>query len=495
VIKSRRRSAVAETPDLQLGQTIAGYRVERLIGSGGMGVVYEATQLSLKRRVALKVIAGGVPVDATLLGRFRREGELQAIIDHPHILPVYEAGEDQGRLFIAMRLVPGPTLKTLSAGRSLEPAETLRILGDIAGALDAAHAAGLIHRDVKPQNILLAPGGHAYLADFGLSRSRGDQTLTRAGQLLGSLNYIPPEQIRGERVDAAADIYAFTCVLYECLVGLVPFPRDSDAAVLHAHEEDPPPKPSEIRPEFPPALDEVIAHGMAKDPADRPASASALITAARPALGAEANAHATVAQGADADASEPTLVRTPPSAKPAHVQRSASVRTRLPRWIAVTAAAVALLAGIAAGYLVVREPTHAAPPPKTVTASSADGGYAKRVTEAFASLAASSAASRSNLVKGGTEKRQARLLEDIAGLYREARQAIGSAHPPTSARASNTSLEQALAGMAGAYSDLASAARRGNRSLYNKRKAAVARADARLAAATSRLAKAGYSVQ
>src|SRR3954449_1111927 len=159
MIVHRRRGATSDGPaGLRRGDTLAGYRIERVLGTGGMGAVYEATQQSLRRSVALKVIAPRAPIDTTLRNRFRREGPLQAVIEHPHILPVYEAGESHGRLFIAMRLVRGPTLKAIGAGRGLDPRRSMRILGDVAHALDAAHRAGLVHRDVKPQNILVDRG-------------------------------------------------------------------------------------------------------------------------------------------------------------------------------------------------------------------------------------------------------------------------------------------------------------------------------------------------
>src|SRR3954453_2791338 len=318
IINRRRESVDVATDELAPGTTIAGYRVERLLGSGGLGTVYEATQLSLKRRVALKVIAPAVAADETLRRRFRREGELQAVIDHPHVLPIYEAGEAGGRLFIAMRLVRGETLKSLATSRSLPFGAMLRILGDIAGALDSAHAAGLVHRDVKPQNILVEAGGHADLADFGLSRSRSDETLTRSGQLLGSVGYICPEIVRGERVTAAADIYSFACVIYECLVGLVPYPRESDHAVLHAHVWDPIPRPTDIRPELPPAVDDVAAAGMAKHPEERPSTAREIVRALAAALGYPAEAEDEELATLPVLEHEPetdTLVR-PPAAPP-----------------------------------------------------------------------------------------------------------------------------------------------------------------------------------
>src|SRR3954469_9691240 len=245
-----------------------------------MGVVYEARQLALGRKVALKILAGTLGMDPSFKQRFRNEGRIQAAIDHPHIVTVFEAGEWDDSLFIAMRLVRGPNLRERSIARELEGARTLRILRPIAEALDAAHEAGLIHRDIKPQNILVGGRDHAYLADFGLTKAAGEKGLTKTGQFVGTLDYISPEQIRGQNATAASDIYALAAVLYECLTGVVPYAKESEAAVLYAHMSDDPPSVTRERGELPPALDDVIARGMAKEPGDRPATAPHLLPAA-----------------------------------------------------------------------------------------------------------------------------------------------------------------------------------------------------------------------
>ncbi|CAA9492558.1 MAG: Serine/threonine protein kinase, partial [uncultured Solirubrobacteraceae bacterium] len=270
---------------LHPGTRVGGYRVDGVLGAGGMGAVYRATQLSLKREVALKILAGELAQDESFRERFRREGEIQASIDHPNIVTIYEAGDIGDNLFIAMRLIRGPALKALILGRDLDPARTLRILQPIADALDTAHQFGLIHRDVKPQNILVDARDRAFLADFGLTKGAHDSGLTRTGQFVGTIDYISPEQIRGEPATPASDIYALAAVLFECLTGVVPFARPSDAAILFAHITDPPPRLSEQRPELPPALDEVLARGMAKFPSDRHATASELIDEAERAFG------------------------------------------------------------------------------------------------------------------------------------------------------------------------------------------------------------------
>ena len=271
---------------IELGDVVQGYRIDALIGRGGMGAVYEATQLSLNRTVALKVITAELSKEPAFRERFRREGLLQASLEHPHIVTVYEAGESEHGLFLAMRLIRGPNLKDLIVARQLDVGRTLRILAQAGDALDAAHETGLIHRDIKPHNILVAAGrDHAYLADFGVTKAPGDRSLTRTGALVGTLDYISPEQIRGHRATSASDVYAFTCVLYECLTGVVPYPKDSDAAVLYAHVAEPPPPVTNHRPELPPAVDVALQRGMAKEAAERPASAVDLIRDVEYALG------------------------------------------------------------------------------------------------------------------------------------------------------------------------------------------------------------------
>jgi serine/threonine protein kinase len=207
----------------QSSTVVAGYRIDGTLGEGGMGTVYRATQLSLERVVALKVLTAELSSDPGFRERFRREGLLQAALDHPHIVTVYEAGEANERLFLAMRMVEGPTLKDLIQRHELDDRRALRLLTQVAEALDAAHAKGLIHRDVKPQNVLVGVGDHAYLADFGLTKGSDDAAMTETGQFVGTIDYISPEQARGERATAASDVYALTAVLCECLTGQVPY--------------------------------------------------------------------------------------------------------------------------------------------------------------------------------------------------------------------------------------------------------------------------------
>jgi class 3 adenylate cyclase/Tol biopolymer transport system component len=277
------------------GSVLGGYRIVRLIGRGGMGAVYLADDVRLGRKVALKVLATETAEIPAVRDRFVRESHLAASLDHPNILPIYEAGEADGQLFIAMRYVPGPDLDGLirrDGPLSLE--RTTSLIDQVASALDAAHAAGLIHRDVKPGNILVASGSqpgsdHAYLSDFGLTKqAEYSAALTRSGQLLGSVGYVAPELIENRPIDARVDVYSLGCVAYECLAGAQPYPRDTEMATLYAHVQAPPPSLAEVRPELPATIDLVIAKALAKSPDERYGSAGQLAQALARAAAPEA---------------------------------------------------------------------------------------------------------------------------------------------------------------------------------------------------------------
>src|SRR3954470_3679068 len=231
--------------DVLEGAHIAGCRIETVAGRGGMGIVYRATQLSLARPVAVKLIAPEHAADAGFRERFERESRMAAAIEHPNVIPVYAAGEEDGRLYLVMRWVAGTDLHRLLRDRGpMDPLHAAEIVEQVSGALHAAHAAGLVHRDVKPANVLLS-GDHAYLADFGLTRLAGaDPRLTTTGQFLGTVDYMAPEQFERETVDARADVYALGCVLYAALTGRPPFPRETVPATMLAHMHDPAAPPS-----------------------------------------------------------------------------------------------------------------------------------------------------------------------------------------------------------------------------------------------------------
>ena len=267
--------------EIDAGTEIAGYRIESVIGRGGMAVVYRAEDTRLGRKVALKLLTPSLAENEQFQQRFIRESRLAASLDHPNIVPIYEAGESEGHLFIAMRYVPGSDLKALlTHDGPLPPARILRLFVQIGDALDAAHVLGLVHRDVKPGNILItsvtehsghAHPDHVYLTDFGLTKrtSSLSGSLTGTGHFLGTVDYVSPEQIQGAPVGPSTDIYALGCVLYECLTGRLPFTRDDDAAVLWAHLVELPPPVTAVRPELPPAVNDVVARAMAKAPEDR----------------------------------------------------------------------------------------------------------------------------------------------------------------------------------------------------------------------------------
>ena len=280
------------TQDLEPGAGFAGYRIDRIIGRGGMGVVYLAEHEGLRRKVALKLLAPPMGEDPPFRERFVRESRLAASIDHPNVIPIYEAGEAEGRLYIAMRYVEGTDLRTLLRERgTLDTAQASRIVDQVAAALDAAHEQGLVHRDVKPANILIArqrgteAGSHAYLTDFGLTKqAASDSGITGTGPFVGTLDYAAPEQFRGEGANARTDVYSLGCVLYECLAGHPPFRAENTAALMFAHLTEDPPALAAARPDLPKGIDEVIATAMAKAPEDRYSSAGVLASRASSAL-------------------------------------------------------------------------------------------------------------------------------------------------------------------------------------------------------------------
>jgi DNA-binding beta-propeller fold protein YncE len=271
---------VAE-PDI--GSTLAGYRLDALIARGGMGVVYRATQLALERSVALKVIARQYADSASFRRRFIRESQLAAQLDHPNVVPVYDAREEDGELLVAMRLIKGGDLRgRIDRDGPLPLAEALALLGQVAGALDAAHAAGVVHRDVKPHNILLE-GERAYLTDFGLAKALGESGVASGASVVGTAHYMSPEQWRADRVGPAADVYSLGCVLFETVTGIAPFAR----------------RDGEAEPEMPRGLDAVIERAVAPDPAERYATAGELIAAARECEGATPARTAVLSEGSD----------------------------------------------------------------------------------------------------------------------------------------------------------------------------------------------------
>ncbi len=386
--------------DVLEGAHIAGCRIETVAGRGGMGIVYRATQLSLGRPVALKLIAPEHAADANFRERFQRESRMAAAIDHPNVIPVYEAGEEDGRLYLVMRWVAGTDLhRLLRAEGRIEPERAAAIVNQVAGALDAAHAAGLVHRDVKPANVLLS-GDHAYLADFGLTRFAGADTLTTAGHFLGTVDYMAPEQFHPGPNDARADVYALACVLYAALTGTPPFVRETVPATMLAHLHDAPPKAS-LTPGVPADFDRVLARALAKAPEDRYPSAGdfgrAVMAAAEGRSVTEEER--SVARGAAAPTvrrsrlwsgvheADPTAIAPPAAAageaagpKRGKVDPVRHYRAKRPRRLWVWGSGIVAIAGAALAIAVVPGGAGTPPPGDPVSASEV-----RRLANSFAS--------------------------------------------------------------------------------------------------------------
>ncbi len=421
------------TANYQAGSLIGGYRLEEQIGLGGMAVVFRARDARLDRQVALKILAPALAADEAFRHRFIRESKMAAAVDDPHIIPVYEAGEADGALFIAMRYVRGGDVRSLlNREGTLSAARVAAIISPVASALDTAHAAGLVHRDVKPANMLLdARSGrpdHVYLSDFGLSKEAlGATGLTAANQFLGTVDYAAPEQVTGKAVGGAADQYALGCAAYEMLTGEPPFRRDQAIAVLYAHMSEPPAPVSSRRPGLPAALDPVLDRVLAKSPADRYPTCAAFTSALRQAIGLapydaaeQANRPATeVARPAGPVTPPAETAGPPPWATPAPGQylpgdqpyipglypgqyEPATVPRRERRWPLIALAAVGTAAVVAIAYSLVLLASHKStntslggssppttgttPPPQTSTPSpkvSSPGGTAYTDAEGF----------------------------------------------------------------------------------------------------------------
>ncbi len=369
--------------ELEPGTVFAGHRIEAVAGRGGMGVVYQATQLALDRTIALKVIAPGLLEDQAVRNRFVRESKVAASIDHPNVIPIYYAGEEHGIAYIAMRYVPGDDVRSrVRREGPLAPERAAHIATQIGAALDAAHSAGLVHRDVKPANVLLTAEDHVYLTDFGLTKHAVSVAgTTKPGHWVGTLDYVAPEQIRGERVDARADVYALGCVLFYMLTGQVPFSREGDEARLWAHLSEPPPKPTDLVDGLPQLFDDVISRALAKDPEERYPSAGDLGRAARAAAAGRppADHERLVATGAAAPVESETVTAgvkplvTLKSQDQSEAETQLQERSRRGRarrfpvgWLAALAGAVAI--GVAAAVALGIGQDDNPAPPGTATA-------------------------------------------------------------------------------------------------------------------------------
>jgi pSer/pThr/pTyr-binding forkhead associated (FHA) protein len=340
------------------GSVFAGCRVQGVIGHGDMGVVYGAEELALQRPVALKLILPEHSRDERFRERFRRESRVAAAIDHPNVIPIFDAGDEDGVLFITMRLVDGTDLRALiAAERRVEPLRAARIVRQVGAALDAAHARGMLHRDVKPSNVLLARRDHVYLSDFGLAKPAASVgELTRHGSIVARAEYVAPEQILNERIDARVDVYALGCLLFETLTGEPPFAGWTEGPAAMAHLNAPAPSPVQLCPDLPREFDDVVRRAMAKDPSERYPSAGDLGQAALVAAGGlrRARAWSVVATGAaapvvDAQPAHPEAEQAaaaPPAPTPDDAEAEAGHADRL-RW----AIALAALAFVAVGMV------------------------------------------------------------------------------------------------------------------------------------------------
>ena len=404
------------TTHLETGSLFAGYRIEGVFERGGMGVVYRAVDPDLDREVALKIIAPEHTQNATAVARFKAECRLAASIEHPNIVPIHRGGESDGRLYLAMRFVPGTNLRKIIDRGPMDLPRVASIIGQVGSALDAAHDAGLVHRDVKPANILVsgpADKPQVYLTDFGLTKQLGSvadgEVLTREGGWVGTPDYVAPEQIQGHKVDRRADVYSLGCVLFEMLTGHVAYEKDSDMAKLWAHVTDPPPLPRTFRPELPGALDDIVARATAKEPGHRYATAGALASVvtdivalheserrwSRNAASASASASASAPSAKPIVDDDLELTReehiVPEASTPAPPPPPTPKRPPAPRGGGVAAGAAA---GAAAGPVAPADtvPPDGAPPPRSPREprrgrGARDGGGGNRRAKPLAGLA------------------------------------------------------------------------------------------------------------
>jgi tRNA A-37 threonylcarbamoyl transferase component Bud32 len=443
------------------GGILAGYRIDGVVGRGATATVFAATELAGARRVALKVLAPHLQAQAGVRARFREAARRQQSLEHANVLDVHDVVESGGELFLVVPLVEG-TLAGLIEDGELGDGRALQLLGQVADAIDFAHAAGVVHGDVKPGNVLVGDGDVAYLTDFGLATAVSGSSATASPT---TIDYSAPERLRGESASARADVYALACVLYECITGAVPYDYETAAAVVGGHLFDRPPRPSRVVPGMPAELDELLARGLAKDPAERPASARQLVDAAESTLGPIGSA-----------------VLGPPPARERHAERPTSqtvddpvpllpaarvLDTREPRvspwaWIAV---AGALLAAVLLGtWLGARGPEEAeARPPVAMPIRHLAHSY----NSAMQVLHAARASGLETFAKAGTRRGQARAATGIAVAYRTTSASLRRAEPPPSLRRATEELVRAIDRAGVGYTRLARAARRGDAGAYS----------------------------
>jgi len=358
---------VNQSPGSRVGSRFGPYLLLKLLGSGGFGEVYEAEDTAMNRVVALKLLSSSYSHNPAFRERLFREARTAGRLHEPHVVPIHSCGEIDGQLYIDMRLIDGTDLQgVLDRGGALDPARAVNIVRQIAAALDAAHAQQVIHRDVKPANILLGDDDFACLVDFGLANAATDTKLTSEGTTIGTFAYLAPERLASGRVTPGADVYALTCVLYECLTGSMPYLRDEIPALVAAHLTAPPPRPSQQRPGVPAGFDEVIARGMAKNPDHRFRTAGELATAARRALDSVVPQHIWEPRQPPA----PSVPQFPPMAPP-RLGNPPRRRSRRRSAIVATIALGALGAVLASIAVIVAIVDHRAPTQRATTTSTA----------------------------------------------------------------------------------------------------------------------------
>jgi serine/threonine protein kinase len=381
MIYSGRYIAAAWEVDVD-GTPFGRYRLVELLGQGGMGEVWRAFDTATHRVVAVKVLPVHLANDREFQQRFRREALAAASLTEPHVVPIHDFGEIDGRLYVDMRLIEGRDLHTVLRDGPLQPPRAVRIIEQIAAALHAAHRIGLSHRDVKPSNILIAEDDFAYLIDFGIARHATDTELTATGAVVGTWTYLAPERLTGGIADARADVYALTCVLYQCLTARTPYPGEGLEQQVTAHLTVEPPKPSDTNPAIPTAFNEVIARGMAKDPEQRYQTARELATAASQVLTDPLTAAPTDAQPTMAASAYPGAapsIDTPPATPGG---RRLSRRTTIALATVATVAFVAVVAVVVAVFLGRQSPGGAVSSPTSTTTSASTSTTPTRGTAA-----------------------------------------------------------------------------------------------------------------
>jgi predicted Ser/Thr protein kinase len=383
-------STRAASPELHIGDTFAGHRIDGVLGRGGMGVVYQATDLTLNRVVALKVITPALSADDDFRRRFQRESQVAASVRQQNVVTIFHAGESDGFLFVTMELVHGTDLRgMISQHGHLDLATAAAIVEQTATALDAAHSSGLVHRDVKPANVLIAaaPPLHVYLTDFGLTKRTSSQSgITKTGLFVGTIDYAAPEQIKGWPVDARADVYALGCMVFEMIAGQPPFRRENEYATMYAHVSEPAPALSSVAPGVPPALDAAVARALAKEPDSRQPSCGDLARAVSAAVEGQAPSapERTVAVGRAAPTPPPP---TAPQGHPVYGYGLDPVTSVLPdekprrQWLpwALILAVVLIAGGVVAVSLGGggSQPNRAQPPVQQPTGPTAQDGTAQ----------------------------------------------------------------------------------------------------------------------